>query len=151
MAMTRLPLLLLLVPAGLSAQAIAPGEWTGRLTVREIVAPGVPGFLLRMARGKSRTERKCISPVLAATGPVALLAPDPKANCTVASQHLANGRYDQVLMCPQKKGPPLRIDRTGRYDVAGLVGQVAMNGNSDRGAFRFVGAQTVMRTGATCR
>jgi hypothetical protein len=149
--MTRLPLLLLLVPAGLSAQAIQPGAWTGTITVREIVAPGVPGFLLRMATGKSKSEKKCVSPALAATGPAALLIPDPKANCTVASQRLAAGRYEQVLMCPQKKGPPLKVERSGRYDANGLAGQVTMAGDTPKGAFRFAGDQKVVRTGASCR
>jgi hypothetical protein len=146
----RLPLLLAVLPATLSAQAIAPGEWTGRITVRDIVAPGVPGFMLRMARGKSKSEKRCVAPAQAATGAAALLAPDPKAKCTVASQHVANGRYDQVLMCPQKKGAPLRVVRAGTYSAAGIVGQVTMEGSSPKGAFRFAGDQAFTRTKATC-
>lgn len=146
----RLPLLLALVPAALSAQAIPSGEWTGRITVRELVAPGVPGFLLRMAKGKSKSEKRCVSPVLAQGGIAALLAPDPKAKCTVASQHAANGRYDQVLMCPQKQGGPLKVVRTGTYTAAGLTGQVVMDGTSPKGTFHFAGDQVFTRTKATC-
>lgn len=146
----RLPLLLALLPAALSAQAIAPGEWTGTITVREVVAPGVPGFLLRMAKGKSKSEKRCVSPALAATGVAALLAPDPKAKCTVASQRIADGRYEQVLMCPQKKGAPLKVVRSGTYSAAGTAGQVAMEGNSPKGQFRFTGDQRFVRTKGTC-
>ena len=149
--MVRLSALLLaLVPAALSAQAIAPGEWTGRITVRELTAPGVPGFLLRMARGKSKSEKRCVPPPLAATGIAALLAPDPKAKCTVASQHVADGRYDQLMMCPQKQGAPLKVARVGTYSAAGLTGKVVMDGTSAKGAFHFAGDQVFTRTRATC-
>ena len=142
---------LLVVPAVVHSQAIQPGQWTGKITVRELVAPGVPGFLLRMARGKSQTEKKCVAPAQAAAGPAILLAPDPKAKCTVASQRLENGRYEQVLSCPRKNGAPLRVERSGRYDANGLAGEVRMAGTSPKGAFRFVGDQVVTRTKATCK
>lgn len=149
--MTRWPALLLLaLPSALAAQAIAPGAWTGRITVREVTAPGVPGFLLRMARGKSKSEKRCLSPALAATGIAALLAPDPKAKCTVASQHVAEGHYDQVLICPQKSGAPLKVVRAGTYSAAGLSGRVTMDGASPKGAFHFAGDQSFTRTGDRC-
>lgn len=137
-------------PAVLAAQAIPPGDWTGRITVRELEAPGVPGFLLRMARGKSRTEKRCVAPALAASGIAALLAPDPKARCTVVGQHVADGRYDQVMTCPQKQGAPLRVVRAGTYSASGLVGTVTMDGTSPKGAFRFAGDQVFTRAKATC-
>ena len=115
-----------------------------------MTAPGVPGFLLRMARGKTRSEKRCVSPALAATGVAALLAPDPKAKCAVASQHVANGRYDQVLMCPQKSGAPLKVVRAGAYSAAGLTGRVTMDGVSRKGAFHFAGDQSFTRTGDRC-
>ncbi len=149
----RVPILLaLLLPAaGAAAQTIQPGEWTGTVTVRELVVPGAPSFLLSMARGKSRSERKCLSPALAQTGAVALLSPDPKAKCTVLRQQLAGGRYEQTLSCPQRKGAPLNVVRRGSYDANGLTGTVVMTGTTPKGAMRFAGDQVVRRTKPACR
>ncbi len=144
-----LPLILLL-PAAADAPAIRAGGWANTITVREVVAPGVPGFLLRTAKGKSRTMKVCIPPQAAATGPAALLAPDPKAKCTVERQAMAAGRYEQVLSCPQKSGAPLRVERTGRYDANGLTGQVSMAGTGPKGSFRFAGDQRVSFAKPNC-
>lgn len=141
----------LALPAVADAQAVQPGEWTGKIVVRELSVPGAPAFLLSMAKGKSRSERKCVSAALAAEGPSALLAPDPKANCTISRQQIGNGRYEQVLACPQKKGTPLTVVRRGTYDASGLTGNVVMTGQTPRGAMRFAGDQTVRRTKASCK
>lgn len=149
----RIPILFLslAIPANLSAQAIQPGEWTGKVTVRELVVPGAPGFLLSMAKGKSRTEKKCVPPALAAQGAVALLSPDPKAKCTVEQQRLNGGRYEQILSCPQKKAGPMKVTRQGSYDANGLTGNVVMTGPTAKGTMRFAGDQSVRRTKATCK
>ncbi len=146
---------LIVVSAGAAAQPaqapVQPGEWTATVTVREMVVPGAPSFLLSMAIGKSRDEKKCITPELAARGAVSLLAPDPKANCTVERQQVAGGRYEQILSCPQRRGTPMRVVRQGSYDANGLRGTAVMTGPSEKGAVRIAADQVVRRTGATCR
>ncbi len=142
---------LLLIPAPLGAQAVAPGGWTAKTTVRELDVPGLPKFLVRRARGKSRSEAKCIAPAQASTGIAQLLTPAPKAKCTVERQQVANGRFEQVMLCPQKKGSPMRVERAGAYSAAGIVGTVTMSGQTPKGPMKALADQTITRTGATCK
>ena len=104
-----LPLLFaVLLPPGsiTTAQALAPGDWDIKSTVVTLAVPGLPGFIQRMAKGRTKAERKRL---VAEQGIEALLAPDPKATCRIDSQHVAQGRYNQVPTCPQKKGQPMQV------------------------------------------
>ena len=136
---------LLTIPTLATAQAVQPGRWDVTSTIVELAAPGVPGFLQRMARGHSSTEHKLLS---AGQEVEALLAPDPKARCVVDSQRIANGRYAQVLSCPQKQGEPVHITRTGTYDASGLSGQATVAGVTSKGELRIVLNQHAVRVGA---
>jgi hypothetical protein len=89
-----------------------------------------------MMKGKSKSERKCISSELATTGVAVLLAPDPKAQCHTDVQQIAGGRYGQALTCPQKQGPPISITRTGTYNASGFAGRLDMGGQTPKGAMR---------------
>ncbi|RYF16458.1 MAG: DUF3617 family protein [Oxalobacteraceae bacterium] len=72
---------LMLMLAGLSttatAQVVQPGDWDVTSKVVDLTVPGVPGFLVRMMKGKSKAERKHLS---GGQGIEALLTPDPKHN-----------------------------------------------------------------------
>jgi hypothetical protein len=140
--------LLVALPAVGIAQSPPPERWDVTSTVVDLTIPGAPGFLLRMAKGKSRAEHKCVAP-----GPTvaALLAPDPKAQCTVDRQQIANGRYVQVLTCPQKKGAPMQIQRTGTYDASGFAGRAELNGQTPKGAMHIVLDQRAARVAGKCR
>lgn len=140
--------IVLLIPAAAIGQAIPPGRWDITSTVVDLAVPGVPGFLLRMARGKSKTERKCLAP---GQDVAALLAPDPKAACHVDSIRVADGRYLQVLSCPQKRGGPMRITRSGSYDANGFTGRVEMTGQTPKGAMNVTLDQHAARAAASCR
>lgn len=106
--------------------------------------PGVPTFVQRIARGKSRSERKHLA---AGQGIDALLAPDPKAKCRIDGQQIADGRYAQALTCPQKQGEPMHIRRIGTYDANGFVGRAMAAGPTPKGAFSIVLDQRAIRTG----
>ncbi|MBW6527505.1 DUF3617 domain-containing protein [Sphingomonas sp. RHCKR7] len=121
------------------------GAWDVTSRIVDISVPGLPGFLARMARGKSKAEHKRVVP---GQGVETLLAPDPKAQCRVESQRVADGRYAQTLACPQKKGTPLQIVRSGSYDVTGFAGQAIVTGTTPRGALRIVLDQRASRVGA---
>ena len=125
-----------------SAQTVQPGRWDVTSTVVELAVPGVPGFLQRMIRGRSRAERKFVS---AAQGVDVLLAPDPKARCTVVSQRISNGRYDQALTCPQKRGEPMHVTRSGSYNATGFIGRATVSGMTPKGAMRIVLDQRAAR------
>ncbi len=144
MTQTALLPLLLLAPAPLAGGLVSPGRWDVTSTVVDATLPGVPGFIVRMIRGKSRAERKRLS---AGQGVEALIAPDPKAKCRVDSQSIADGRYAQTLSCPQKKGEPLRISRVGRYDGQGIVGTAAVAGTSPKGPMSMTLSQRARRIG----
>lgn len=148
--MRKMPaLLLLLLPAAAAAgQAIQPGRWDVTSTIVDLAVPGVPGFLLRMAKGKSKTEHKCLPP---GQEIAALLAPDPKAGCHVDSLRIADGRYAQQLSCPQKKGGPVRIIRTGSYDGNGFAGRVQMSGQTPKGAMNVTLDQHAAHAAGACR
>jgi hypothetical protein len=135
---------LVLLPAAAGAQALQPGAWDVTSKVVDLTVPGVPGFLVRMARGKSKAEHKRLS---AGQGVDALLAPDPKARCRVDSQRVADGRYAQALTCPQKKGEPMRIVRAGTYDATGFVGRATVAGTTPKGALSIVLDQRAARVG----
>ena len=90
--------LFVLVPANLLAADVAPqaipaGRWDVVSKAVDLVIPGAPGFMLRMMKGRSKTERKCLSPAAAQAGVAALLAPDPKAKCRVESVQVAGGPF----------------------------------------------------------
>ncbi len=141
---------LLLLPAAASAQALPPGAWAITSTAVELVIPGAPGFILRMMRGKSKTERKCLPPEQASSGVAALFVPKPEARCTVERAQFAGGRIDHVMSCPQKKGPPMRIVRAGSYGATGFTARMTMTGETDKGAMRIVADQVAARTGPVC-
>ena len=136
---------LLLLPAAAAAQAVQPGARDVTSKVVDLTVPGVPGFLLRIARGKSKAEHKRLS---AGQGVEALLAPDPKARCRVDSQRVADGRYAQALTCPHKKGEPMRIVRAGTYDASGFVSRATVAGMTPKGALSVVLDQRAARVGA---
>lgn len=139
-----LVLSLLAVPAIAAAQTVQPGRWDVTSTVVELAVPGVPLFLRKLARGHSTAEHKVIS---AGQGVEALLAPDPKARCTIDDQRVADGRYAQALTCPQKSGGPMHIARSGTYDARGFVGQATVAGSTPKGDLRIVLDQHTVRMG----
>ena len=133
---------LALLPATAPAHAIRPGAWDVTSTVVEFSVPGVPGFLQRMARGKTKAENKRLAP---RQGVEALLAPDPKANCRIDNQTVAEGRYTQTLTCPQKRGGPMQISRVGTYDATGFVGRATVTGAVQGGTLTIVLDQRALR------
>ena len=143
-------LALLSLPATVAAQSIQTGRWDVTSTAVDLVIPGAPGFLVRMMKGKSKSERKCISSELATNGVAALLAPDPKAQCHIDAQQIAGGRYSQALTCPQKQGPPIRITRTGTYDASGFAGRLDMGGQTPKGAMRIILDQKATHGAGRC-
>lgn len=130
---------LMLMLVGLSttatAQVVQPGDWDITSKVVDLTVPGVPGFLLRMMKGKSKAERKHLS---SGQGIETLLMPDPKARCRIDSQRVADGRYAQSLSCPQKKGDWIRISRAGTYDATGFTGRATVAGLTPKGALNIV-------------
>lgn len=137
--------LIILPPVALAAdQALAPGRWDITSTLVEMSVPGSPRFLARTMKGKSKAEHKRL---LASQGVEALIAPDPNARCRVDTQHIANGKYDQVLTCPQKRGEPVRVTRAGTYDKTGFVGRATVTGTTAKGPMRIVLDQRAARVG----
>ena len=147
----RWPLLLLLVPTGATAQAIPAGRWDVVSTAVDLVIPGAPGFVLRMMKGRSKTERKCLAPAAAQDGVAALLAPDPKAKCRVDSVQVGGGRYSQALTCPQRNGSPIQVSRAGSYDAAGFTGRLKMTGQTPKGAMAITIDQAARHVAGPCR
>ncbi len=143
--------ILLLSPGPAAAQAIAPGRWDVVSTAVDLVIPGAPGFLMRMMKGRSKTEQKCVAPAAAQDGIAALLTPDPKAKCTVEAVQIAGGRYSQTLSCPQKKGTPMHISRAGTYDANGFAGRLKMTGQTPKGALAITIDQTARHVAGRCR
>lgn len=141
---------LVLVPGMAAAQAIEPGRWDVVSTAVELVVPGTPGFLLRMMKGRSKTEHKCVVPAAAQTGVGALLTPDPKAQCHVDSLHIGDGRYAQTLTCPQKKGDPMHIMRSGTYTAAGFSGRMKMAGPTSKGPLAVTIDQSATHSPGKC-
>ena len=137
-----LALAVLSMSVAAAAQTLQPGDWDVRSTVVQLAVPGVPGFLQRMARGRSKAERKRLA---VGQGVEALLAPDPKANCRVESQRVADGRYSQTLLCPQKKGEPMRVSRAGTYDGSGFAGRATVSGTTPKGPITIVLDQRAAR------
>lgn len=133
-----------LLPLPAKAQTLPAGAWDVTSTVVEFGVPGVPGFIRRIAKGRSEAEHKRL---IAGEGVAALLAPDPKAHCRVADQHIAGGRYSQALICPQKRGEPLSIARSGTYDAIGFVGQATITGITPKGPINTVLDQKARQTG----
>ncbi|MES2058435.1 MAG: DUF3617 family protein [Pseudomonadota bacterium] len=142
---------LLFFPGLANAQAIQPGNWDVKSTAVDLVVPGTSGFLLRMMKGKSKTEHKCVAPNQAQAGIAVLLMPDPKAKCRLESSVVADGRIAQTMVCPQKEGGTFRAIRSGSYTAAGFTARLIMAGQTPKGASRIVLDQTAVRTAATCR
>ncbi|MEG8058528.1 DUF3617 family protein [Sphingomonas sp. 22L2VL55-3] len=130
-----LTLMLIGLSTTATAQMVQPGDWDVTSKVVDLTVPGVPGFLLRMMKGKSKAERKHLS---SGQGIETLLMPDPKARCRIDSQRVADGRYAQSLSCPQKKGDWTRISRTGTYDAMGFTGRATVAGLTPKGALNIV-------------
>ena len=149
--MRHILLLLALVPAVATPQSLPAGSWAIKSTAVDLVIPGAPGFVLRMMRGKSRTERRCIAPDQAQAGVATLFVPKPEAKCTVEHARFADGRIDHAMSCPQKKGPPMRIVRAGSYGATGFTARMTMTGETDKGAMRIVADQVAARTGPVCK
>ena len=147
----RLVPALVLLTGAADVQPIAPGNWAVTSTATAIDVPGVPAFMLRMMKGRSKTEYKCVAPDQAAMGVTALLAPDPKANCRVESLQAANGRYTQAIACPQKNGPSLKIERVGTYDATGFTGRLQMAGTTPKGAMSMTLDQHATRVPGACK
>lgn len=139
-----LTLVLASMVAAASAQVVVPGRWDVTSTVVELSVPGVPGFLVRMMRGKSKAEHKRVAK---GQGIEQLLLPDQKAQCRVESQNVADGRYAQTLSCPQKRGEPLHIVRMGTYDRSGFMGDAIVTGVTPKGAMKIVLKQRAARIG----
>jgi hypothetical protein len=127
-----------------SDQAFAPGSWDVTSITVDMSVPGLPGFIARMMRGKSKTEHKRLS---AGQGVEALIAPDPQAQCRVELQHVLDGKYYQALTCPQKNGEPVHVSRAGSYDRTGFVGQATITGATPKGSMRIVLNQRAVRVG----
>ena len=147
MRMKSLAVLLLACSTAGLAQSSAPVRWDVTSTVVDLTIPGAPGFMLRMARGKSRAEKKCVP---AGQSIAAVLAPDPKAKCRVDSQQVAGGRYSQVLSCPQRKGDPMRVTRSGTYNANGFAGRADMTGQTPKGPMRIALTQRAVRAAGKC-
>lgn len=143
--------ILLISPVGVSAQTIQPGKWDVTSTAVDLVVPGAPAFLLRMMKGKSKSERKCLDPSAANTGVAALLQPDPKAQCRIDSLQIGGGRYAQTLSCPQTSGPPIQIKRAGTYDASGFTGRLDMSGETPKGPMRMTLGQKASHSAGACR
>jgi hypothetical protein len=145
--MSRYPALALILASSVATAQVpvlATGRWDVTSTVVELDVPGVPGFLARMMRGKSKAEHKRLT---SGQGIELLLTPDPKAQCRVNSQKLADGRYAQALTCPQKRGDPMHIARAGTYDRTGFVGEAIVTGNTPKGPMKIVLNQRAARIG----
>lgn len=132
------------VPSPANAEAVQPGRWDVTSTIVDLSVPGVPAFLQKMAHGHTTAEHKQVA---AGQGIEALLAPDPKARCTVIDQKIGDGRYAQSLACPQKRGEPLHITRAGTYGVSGFAGQAMVAGTTPKGALHIVLDQHTVRSG----
>jgi hypothetical protein len=135
------------LPASAAAQSPPFERWDVTSTVVDLSVPGAPGFLLGMAKGKSRAEHKCVA---AGHTVAALLAPDPKAQCRIDKQQIGDGRYMQALTCPQKRGAPMQVNRTGTYNGSGFVGRAEMRGQTPKGAIHIVLDQRAARIAGKC-
>ena len=135
---------LAVTPAAVTAQSLQSGSWDVTSKVVDLTVPGLPTIFVHMIRGKSKAEHKRLA---AGDGVEALLAPDPKAQCRVESQGIADGRYVQALTCPQKHGEPLHIARAGTYTSTGFVGRASITGATPKGAMSITLDQRAVRTG----
>ena len=149
--MPKLAPVLLLLGAAADVRPIAVGRWDVTSTAVALDIPGVPAFLVRMMKGRAKTEYKCVAVDQAETGVAALLAPDPKAHCQVESLQAAAGRYAQTLSCPQKQGAPFRIDRTGTYDATGFTGRLHLAGQTPKGPMSITLDQKATHVAGACK
>lgn len=125
-------------------QGVTPGSWDVTSTVVDFSVPGVPGFIVRMLRGRSTAEHKRLN---MGQGAEALIVPDPKAHCHVERQRIENGQYAQALTCPRKQGEPVHIARAGTYDTTGFVGRATVSGTTPKGPMSIVLSQRAARVG----
>ena len=145
-----LPVLALTIGAA-DAPPIAIGRWDVISTAVALDIPGVPGFMMRMMKGRSKTEYKCVAPDQAVLGVATLLAPDPKANCRVEGLQIVDGHYAQMLACPQKQGAPFRIGRTGTYDANGFAGRLQLTGSTPKGPMSITLDQKAVHVAGACK
>ena len=148
MRKTLLLAALVAVPATVWAQSTPGVPWTVTSKVVDLTVPGAPGFMLKMAKGKSQSSKKCLT---AGQTIAVLLAPNPKMQCRMLGQQIADGRYTQTLSCPQKRGQPMKVTRTGTYDANGFTGRAEMTGEAPKGAMRILLDQRATRAAGTCR
>lgn len=141
----------LLCPVSLVAQAIPAGRWDIVSTAVDLQIPGAPAFLLRMMKGKSKSEHKCILADQAGNGVAALLLPDPKVQCRVDSLQITDGRYKQTVSCPQKSGPAIRIERTGVYGASGFSGRLVMASETTKGTINITLDQKAIHLAGICK
>ena len=140
--------IIVLIPAAAACQTVAPGSWDVTSRVVDFAVPGVPGFVARMIRGKSKAEHKRL---VAGQGIAELLAPDPKAHCRIEAQRIADGRYAQTLTCPQPHGEAMHVARIGTYDGAGFAGRATLTGSTPKGPVRIALDQHAALVGAPTR
>ena len=136
--------MLLCAAANAADRTVAPGKWDVRPTTVDMSVPGMPTFVARMMRGKSKVEHKRLA---AGQGVEALLAPDSKANCRIDAQQVADGKYRQTLTCPQKRGQPVQVTRAGSYNQNGFAGEATVAGSTDKGPMRITLTQRATRVG----
>ena len=142
LAAAALPILLA------AATPVPAGRYDVTFRVSDVGADGVPSFLLRMAKGRTRTERKCVPS--GEGGPAVLIAPDAKAKCRVDRQTIANGRFEQQFTCPQKDGRTTTAVRNGAFTPTGYTASLVITGTTPKGKLRLTGEQTARYAGARC-
>ena len=97
------------------------GKWDIRFTNVEMSIPGMPAFIARLMRGRSKVEPKRLT---TGQGIEALLAPDPKANCRVTFQQIAG--VDTARHSPARKNGAIQcrlFDRVPITDTASCARQ----------------------------
>ena len=105
-----LGLIILVTPAAASAQSIAPGRWDIVSTAVDLVIPGAPGFLLKMMKGRSKTEHKCVTPVSAETG----TATAPHTTATAEQRQQLNSLLAQFGKATDAKKKVLAATQVAR-------------------------------------
>lgn len=138
-------------PGAVANPPIHAGNWDVKSTAVDLVVPGTPGFVLRMMRGKSKVDHKCIAPEQAKAGLAAVLSPDAKAKCQVESLTVSGDRFEQAVNCPSKDNGTLHIVRSGTFTADSYTARMTMTGQSAKGATRVVIDQLAKRTAQACR
>lgn len=141
---------LLCLAAAAPEEAIAPGAWQLTTRVSEAHVPGVPGFLVNMVVKRPKVEEKCAVAGPLDAGMSRLLAPNPIGKCVLERNHVAEGRFVQVMTCPHKITGPLRVVRVGGYDRTSYRADVTMTGLEKTKA-RIVATMEARATGRGCK